>query len=55
MYPSAVAGSKSTHVCDYCFYDASGVGLAVGAFYLGGDVAAENMGASIGCRLQKLP
>ena len=65
MYPSAVAGSESTYVCDYCNYNASGVVLYVGgnyvqnqyygAFYLDGYSAASNADANIGCRLQKLP
>lgn len=65
LYPSAVAGSESTYVCDYCGYYASGVVLYVGgdynqyqdrgAFYLGGSNAASGADAGIGCRLQKLP
>lgn len=65
LYPSAVAGSESTYVCDYCSYNASGVVLLVGgyysqsqnrgAFYLSGYYAASVANASIGCRLQKLP
>ena len=65
LYPSAVAGSESTYVCDYCGYSASGVVLFVGgnynqfqlhgAFYLYGYNAAPVAGAHIGCRLQKLP
>ena len=65
LYPNAVSGSESTYVCDYCYYNSSGVVLVVGgnysqnqglgAFYLSGDNAASNSFASIGCRLQKLP
>ena len=65
MYPSAVAGSENTYVCDYCYYVASGVVLFVGgnygqnqshgAFCLVGNYAASDAGVSIGCRLQKLP
>lgn len=65
LYPSAVAGSESTYVCEYCYYSASGVVLYVGsgyfqsqsygAFCLNGDGAASDADASIGCRLQKLP
>ena len=65
LYPSAVAGSENTYVCDYCDYGASGVVLCVGggygqgqdygAFYLSGYVAASYAYAGIGCRLQKLP
>lgn len=65
MYPSAVAGSENTYVCDYCFYNARGVVLFVGgdyfpdqnygAFYLVGNDAASGAYASIGCCLQKLP
>lgn len=64
LYPSAVAGSKNTYVCDYCSYNASGDVLRVGgrgqvqdygAFFLSGAGAASDGGAYIGCRLQKLP
>lgn len=65
LYPNAVSGSETTYVCDYCGYYASGVVLLVGgsygqvqgrgAFCLGGDYAASDASASIGCRLQKLP
>lgn len=65
MYPSAVAGSESTYVCDYCYYNASGVVLRVGgnyvqyqkygAFCLYGSSSASSASAGVGCRLQKLP
>lgn len=65
LYPSAVSGSESSYVCDYCYYDASGVVLFVGgsyyqrqvygAFYLYGYYKATVAGAGIGGRLQKLP
>lgn len=65
LYPSAVAGSENTYICDFCSYSASGVVLCVGgnyvqsqgygAFYLNGNGAASYARASIGCRLQKLP
>lgn len=65
LYPNAVSGSETTYVCDYCYYDASGVVLFVGgnygqyqshgAFYLVGNYAASVANANIGCRLQKLP
>ena len=65
MYPSAVAGSENTYVCDYCYYYASGVVLFVGgdygqgqsrgAFCLDGSGAASVADAVVGCRLQKLP
>lgn len=65
LYPSAVDGSDSTYVADYCYYSASGVVLRVGGycyqdqyhglFYLYGSSAASNSSASVGCRLQKLP
>ena len=65
LYPNAVSGSETTYVCDYCYYDASGVVLHVGgnygqnqnhgAFYLNGNNTASNANANIGCRLQKLP
>ena len=65
LYPNAVSGSETTYVCDYCYYDASGVVLLVGgnygqtqyrgAFCLYGDYFASDAVASVGCRLQKLP
>lgn len=65
LYPNAVSGSKTTYVCDRCYYSASGVVLYVGgyydqsqnhgAFYLSGDYAASVADAYIGCRLMKLP
>lgn len=65
LYPNAVSGSETTYVCDYCYYNASGVVLLVGgyygqnqshgAFFLYGYYAASFAVASIGCRLQKLP
>lgn len=65
LYPNALSGSKSTYVCDYCYYNSFGVVLLVGgsydqgqgrgAFCLFGDYAASDSVASIGFRLQKLP
>ena len=65
LYPNAVSGSETTYVCDYCYYDASGVVLRVGggygqvqnlgAFYLDGYDTASYAYADLGCRLQKLP
>lgn len=65
LYPNAVSGSDTTYVCDYCYYNASGVVLCVGgdygqyqyrgAFYLSGYNAASGASALVGCRLQKLP
>ena len=65
LYPSAVAGSESTYICDYCYYGSGGVVLRCGGYYvqdqdyglfcLNGDNAASYSGANIGCRLQKLP
>lgn len=65
LYPNAVSGSESTYVCDYCYYNASGVVLRVGgnygqgqyhgAFCLYGSNTASSANAGIGCRLQKLP
>ena len=65
LYPNAVSGSETTYVCDYCYYNASGVVLFVGgdyyqdqshgAFCLSGDNTASSAYAGIGCRLQKLP
>ena len=66
LYPSAVAGSESTYICDYCcYYPSSGVVLYCGGyfyrsqyyglFYLAGDYDVSELGVGIGCRLQKLP
>ena len=65
LYPNAVSGSETTYVCDYCYYNASGVVLYVGgnygqyqnygAFCLNGNSAASVANTYIGCRLQKLP
>lgn len=65
LYPNAVSGSETTYVCDYCYYNASGVVLRVGgnygqnqdrgAFCLDGYSAASYAYTGIGCRLQKLP
>lgn len=65
LYPNAVSGSETTYVCDYCYYNASGVVLVVGgnyvrdqyhgAFFLSGYYAASYAYAGIGCRLMKLP
>ena len=65
LYPNAVSGSETTYVCDYCYYNASGVVLRVGgdfgqvqsrgAFFLFGNNAASDAVTNIGCRLQKLP
>ena len=65
LYPSAVAGSESTYITDYCDYYSSGVVLRCGGyysqnqshglFYLNGINSASSSYASIGCRLQKLP
>ena len=65
MYPSAVAGSDSTYIPDYCYYNASGVVLCVGGYYsqyqnhglfcLDGHNAASYSNAGIGSRLQYLP
>lgn len=65
LYPNAVSGSETTYVCDYCYYNASGVvlfvggsygqGQSFGAFFLFGYSAASDAYAYIGCRLQKLP
>lgn len=65
LYPSAVSGSSSTYVCDYCGYVSSGVVLYCGGFYvqnqdyglffLVGSNSASDSNSVIGCRLQKLP
>lgn len=65
LYPSAVSGSDSTYVADYCYYYSSGVVLYVGgnynqsqdhgAFSLSGFYAASGSLSSVGARLQYLP
>lgn len=65
LYPNAVSGSETTYVCDYCYYNASGVALCVGGSYyqyqyygdfcLSGNSAASYQDVFIGCRLIKLP
>ena len=67
LYPSTADSSLdgSTYICDRCNYNASGVVLGVGgyyvqnqyfgAFFLGGGYQASNQSAYIGSRLQKLP
>ena len=65
LYPSAVNGSDSTYVADYCSYSGSGVVLFVGgnynqsqnrgAFYLNGYYAASYSDSYVGARLQYLP
>lgn len=65
LYPSAVSGSDSTYVADYCSYDSSGVVLCVGGFYywnqergaffLGGSFTASSSYDTTGARLQYLP
>ena len=65
LYPSAVNGSETTYIADYCYYDSNGVVLYVGGdysqdrnrgpFYLYGNYAAWNSDTNIGSRLQELP
>ena len=67
LYPNSVDSGLdgSTYIGDYCYYNASGVVLRVGGFYvqnqnygafcLVGYVAASYSYAGIGARLQKLP
>ena len=65
LYPSAVAGSKSTYICDCFYYDSSGVVLYCGGYYvqsqyfglfcLNGNYGASASSSYISCRLQKLP
>lgn len=65
LYPSAVNGSETTYIADYCYYSSSGVVLFVGGdynqirlrgpFYLNGDYAASYYDTDIGSRLQELP
>ena len=65
LYPSAVNGSETTYIADYCYYNSSGVVLFVGGDYgqyryrgpfcLYGSYAASLYDTSIGSRLQELP
>ena len=65
LYPTAVSGSDSTYVADYCNYGASGVVLLVGGYYnqsqyhglfcMYGSSAASSSYGYLGSRLQKLP
>ena len=65
LYPSAVNGSESTYIADYCYYGSSGAVLCVGGnynqdrncgpFYLNGYCAASDYYTYIGSRLQELP
>ena len=65
LYPSAVNGSETTYIADYCGYSSSGVVLYVGGYYgqdrnrgpfcLSGYYAASSCVADIGSRLQELP
>lgn len=64
LMPSSTGGSDSTYVPDYWYFYSSnpcllvggncGQNLYLGLFYVGCD-GASGSGASIGCRLQKLP
>lgn len=63
LYTSAISGSETTYITDYC--DSGGVVLFVGGdydrlqyyglFYLNGDVSASYTHGNVGSRLQKLP
>ena len=65
LYPSAVSGSGTTYVADFCSYDSSGVVLCAGGsyhqnqnfglFYLNGDSTATGSYGNVGVRLQYLP
>lgn len=65
LYPSAVNGSETTYIADYCGYGSSGVVLCVGGdygqsrdrgpFFLYGYYAASVYSANFGSRLQELP
>jgi hypothetical protein len=65
LYPSAVAGSETTYIADYCGYGSSGVVLYVGGYYdqgrnhgpfcLSGAYTASSADGYIGSRLQELP
>lgn len=65
LYPSAVNGSETTYIADYCYCVSSGVVLCVGGSYsqsrsrgpfcLVGYYAASDYNTNIGSRLQELP
>ena len=65
LYPSAVNGSETTYIADYCSYGSNGVVLYVGGYYyqnrshgpffLVGYFAAWSSDTNIGSRLQELP
>ena len=65
LYPSAVNGSETTYIADYCYHGSSGVVLCVGGYYgqyrrrgpffLDGYYAASYCDTNIGSRLQELP
>ena len=65
LYPSAVSGSDSTYVADYCYYGSWGVVLYVGGSYnlgqyqgtfcMDGNHNASDSYGSVGTRLQYLP
>ena len=65
LYPSAVSGSESTYICDFCNYNSSGVVLYCGGYFdpserhglfcVQGNGATTYHGSPIGCRLIKLP
>ena len=65
LYPNTVNGTDTTYVCDRCYYNASGVVLYAGGyyvqsahyglFYLYGYNAATDAGAYFGSRLMILP
>lgn len=65
LYPSAVNGSETTYIADYCYYDSNGVVLFVGGgysqsrnrgpFFLSGYYAAWYSYTDVGSRLQELP
>lgn len=65
LYPSAVNGSESTYIADYCSYNSSGTVLYVGGYYYqyraygpffpNGYYTASYYSTVIGSRLQELP
>ena len=65
LYPSAVGGSETTYICDYCGYYSPGTvlrsggdfhqGQEAGLFYLSGDYSATSSNNVISCRLMVLP
>lgn len=65
IYPSAVGGSGTEYIPDYCYYNSgvcalnvggsAGVGTMAGPFYLYGYDSPSNTSGGLGSRIMKLP